>query len=297
MSKPIVTNLVLLLIALIWGFGFVPQRLGMDYLGPAAFNGLRFLLGALSLLPVLCLSRSVNIESLFNWPTLRLSLLLGSILFAGATFQQISIQFTSLANVGFITGLYVIVVPIIGFFIGYRYKIIVWLGGFIAIAGLYLMTGSNGAIALKGDVLALIGSVFWAIHMLVLAKKAAQHNQLVLAFYQFLFCGLLSVLVASGFEDRLLPEVATGYIWALLNGIIVVGVAFTLQVFVMEHAEPFAASLILALEAVFGAIAGYLIFDEQLAAAGLVGALMMFMGCVLAQLPGSQSKVVKSEGA
>ena len=293
MNKPIITNLVLLLIAVVWGFGFVPQRLGMDYVGPAAFNGMRFLLGAISLLPVLCLSKSVSLESVFNWPTLRLSLLLGGILFGGASFQQISIQFTSLANVAFITGLYVIVVPIIGFFIGYKYKLIVWIGGFIAIAGLYLMTGSNGAIALKGDLLALVGAVFWAIHMLVLAKKAAKYNQLVLAFYQFLFCGLFSVLVATGFEDRILPEVAAGYVWPLLNGIIVVGVAYTLQVFVMQHAEPFAASLILALEAVFGAIAGYFIFNEQLAVAGLMGALMMFMGCILAQLPGSQSKTAK----
>jgi drug/metabolite transporter (DMT)-like permease len=296
-SKPIVINLALLLIALIWGVGFVPQRLGMEYVGPAAFNGMRFLLGALSLLPVLFLNKSVSLQSLFNWPTLRLSLVLGALLFAGASFQQISIQFTSLANVAFITGLYVIVVPIIGFFIGYRYSIIVWFGGFVAIAGLYLMTGSNGAIALKGDILALLGAVFWAIHMLVLAIKAAKYNQLVLAFYQFLFCGLFSILIAAGFEDRLLPEVAAGYIWPLLNGIIVVGVAYTLQVFVMQHAEPFAASLILALEAVFGAMAGYFIFNEQLGAAALVGAVMMLVGCTLAQLPGSQAKISKMEAS
>jgi drug/metabolite transporter (DMT)-like permease len=294
-SKPIVTNLVLLLIALIWGVGFVPQRLGMDYVGPVAFNGMRFLLGSICLLPVLCLSKSVSLESLFNWPTLRLSVLLGCILFAGATLQQISIQFTSLANVAFISGLYVIVVPIIGFFIGYKYKLIVWFGGFIAIAGLYLMTGSNGAVALKGDLLALLGAVFWAVHMLVLAKKAAKYNQLVLAFYQFLYCGLFSVLLAAGFEDHLLPDVAAGYIWPLLNGVIVVGVAYTLQVFVMQHAEPFTAALILALEAVFGAMAGYFFFNEQLAAAALVGALMMLVGCTLAQLPGSQAKISKMQ--
>ena len=295
MGKPIVTNLVLLLIALIWGFGFVPQRLGMDYVGPAAFNGMRFLLGAISLLPVLFLSKSVSLESLFNWPTLRLSSLLGGILFAGASLQQISIQFTSLANVAFISGLCVIVVPIIGFFIGYKYKLVVWIGGFVAIAGLYLMTGSNGAIALKGDLLALLGAVFWAIHLLLLAKKAAKYNQLVLAFYQFLLCGLLSVLLAAGFEDRLLPEVAAGYIWPVLNGVIVVGLAYTLQVFVMQYAEPFSASLILALEAVFGAMAGYLIFNEQLATAALLGALMIFVGCTLAQSSGSQSKASKME--
>jgi drug/metabolite transporter (DMT)-like permease len=211
-------------------------------------------------------------------------------LFGGATFQQISIQYTSLANVAFITGLYVIVVPIIGFFIGYRYKLIIWIGGLIAILGLYLMTGSNGAIALKGDILALIGAVFWALHLLVLARKAGDHNQLVLAFYQFLLCGLLSFCVAIGFEDRLLPTTVEGFMWPVVNGVLVVGIGYTLQVMVMEHAEPFAASLILALEAVFGAIAGYFIFDEHLVAAALMGALLMLVGCALAQLPNAETK-------
>ena len=289
MKNPIITNLSLLLIALIWGLGFVPQRLGMEYVGAAAFNALRFGLGAFTLLPILILSRSINLKVLTDPDTIKLGISLGGLLFCGAIFQQLSIKFTSLANVAFITGLYVIVVPMIGFFIGYKYKLIVWFGGLIAITGLYLMTGSNGNVALKGDLLALIGAIFWAVHLLVLAKKAANHNQLVLAFYQFLFCAILSAIVSIGFEDRLLPEVVEGYIWPVLNGVIVVGFAYTLQVVVMEYAEPFSASLILSLEAVFGALAGYYVFSEQLANAALVGAAMMLLGCVLAQLPGSQA--------
>ena len=153
------------------------------------------------------------------------------------------------------------------------------------------MTGGSFELALKGDLLALVGAVFWAVHLLVLAMKAGQHNQLVLAFYQFTVCAVLSVLAALLMEDRVLPEQTIGYLWPLLNGVIVVGVAYTLQVIVMEHADPFAASLILALEAVFGALAGYIIFAEILGLSGLVGAVLMLVGCILAQLPDSQKEV------
>lgn len=288
MKSPLAINLVLLFIALVWGFGFVPQRLGMDYLGPAAFNAMRFFLGALTLLPLLLLQKTITAGDFYRPGTLALGIVLGGLLFGGAFFQQVSIQYTSLANVAFITGLYVIVVPIIGLFIGYRYGAIVWSGGLIAIAGLYLMTGGSTELALRGDVLALIGSIFWAVHLLVLAKKAGQHNALVLAFYQFLNCAIFSLCAALIMEDRILPEQAAGYLWPAINGILVVGVAYTLQVLVMDKADPFAASLIFALEAVFGAIAGYLIFNEALGLAALAGAAMMMLGCLLAQMPSGE---------
>jgi drug/metabolite transporter (DMT)-like permease len=288
MKSPIAINLVLLFIAFIWGFGFVPQRLGMDYLGPAAFNAMRFALGALTLLPLLILQKSTSLADCLRPGTLVLGMVLGGLLFGGAFFQQVSIQYTTLANVAFITGLYVIIVPIIGLFIGYRYGPIVWSGGFIAIIGLYLMTGGSTELALQGDILALVGSIFWALHILVLAKLAGQHNMLVLAFYQFINCAIFSLCTAFFTESHLLPAEAIGYLWPALNGFIVVGVAYTLQVLVMEKADPFAASLIFALEAVFGAIAGYLIFTEALGLAALAGAAMMMLGCILAQMPGGE---------
>ncbi|NNC98993.1 MAG: DMT family transporter [Gammaproteobacteria bacterium] len=291
MNKPLVTNLTLLLIAFIWGVGFVPQRIGMDFMGPAAFNALRFALGAVTLVPLLVVHKSVSLQAMLCRPTLGLGVVLGALLFGGALFQQFSLQYTSLANVAFITGLYVILVPLIGFFIGYKYRVIVWIGGLIGITGLYLMTGTSTELALQGDLLALVGAVFWAMHLLVLAKKSGNHNQLVLAFYQFIVCAIFSVVVALVSEDHLLPYVAEGYLWAVLNGVLVVGGGYTLQVLVMEHAEPFVASLILALEAVFGALAGYLVFSEQLGKAALLGAVMMLLGCVLAQLPGTSSAV------
>ena len=190
----------------------------------------------------------------------------------------------------FITGLYVIIVPLIGYFLGHRYKLIVWIGGFLAILGMYLMNDPSDQVSLWGDFLALLGAVFWAIHLLVLSEKSGQHNQLVLAFYQFAFCALLSLAAALAFEPQGIPIDQQSLLWPMVNGVLVVGVAYTLQVWVMEHAEPFLASLILALEAVFGAWFGYVFFDESLLMAGLLGAGLMLLGCLLAQLPNTQRK-------
>jgi len=284
MKSVVSANLVLLLIAVIWGFGFVPQKLGMQYLGPAAFNALRFALGALTLVPVMWLIRSIAMPDLLDRATLMMGCLLGFLLFIGAFLQQLSLQYTSVANVSFITGLYVIVVPLIGYFLGYRYGLIVWTGGLIAILGLYLMSGGGDAGALKGDLIAMVGAVVWAIHMMVIAEKAAQFKQIVLSFFQFLFCALFSLCVAAFFEQKILPADAIGYLWPLVNGVVVVGVAYTLQVIVMDRADPFAAALILSLEAVFGALAGYLWLSEKMSTIALIGAAMMLFGCVLAQL-------------
>ncbi len=284
MKNPIVVNLCLLLIALIWGFGFVPQRLGMEYVGAGAFNALRFAIGAITIAPLLILMKSVAWSNLRDPATLKVGFILGLLLFFGATFQQISIKYTSLANVSFITGLYAIIVPMIGFFMGYRYAVMVWVGGIVAIIGLYLMTGQSTELSLWGDFLALIGAVFWALQLLVLARLSDEQEQLSLAFYQFVVCAAFSALIAVGYEGLLFPATFDGYFWPLINGVIVVGGAYTLQVIVLKHAEPFAASLILSLEAVFGALGGYLVFTERLGAAALVGAVMMLLGCLLVQI-------------
>lgn len=294
MKKQILVNLVLLFIAVIWGVGFVPQKLGMEYLGPAAFNALRFALGALTLVPVMLLMRSVTRSDFINQSTLVMGFLLGSLLFGGALLQQISLQYTSIANVSFITGLYVIVVPSIGYFLGYRYGLIVWGGGIIAVIGLYLMTSGGDMGSLKGDLIATIGAVLWAMHLLVIAEKAANFNQIVLSFFQFVFCALLSLFVAAFYESKILPTEIAGYLWPLLNGIVVVGAAYTLQVIIMDHAEPFSAALILSLEAVFGALAGYFWLSEQLSLAALMGAAMMLLGCLLAQMPGTTKEKLEA---
>ncbi len=289
MKSTLAINLWLVLIALIWGFGFVPQKYGMDHFGPAAFNAWRFIFGAITLLPVMVLvSRKSTVTPVFA--TIKLGVLLGALLFMGALLQQIALMHTSVANVAFITGLYVIVVPVIGLCLGSRYPVIVWLGGIMAIVGLYLMTGGVDSPTLKGDLVALAGAVAWAVHIILLARNAGSHPQITLAATQFFFCALFSLAFAIMFETVLVPTSMAAFSWPLLNGVVVVGIAYTLQVFVMDRAEPFSASIILSLEAVFGALAGYWVFDESFTAAASVGAGFMLIGCVLAQLPRVEKK-------
>lgn len=284
MNTKLAVNGWLLIIAIIWGLGFVPQKIGMDYLGPAAFNAMRFAFGAMTLLPVIWWLRRRSTYPATK-ATVMLGAALGFLLFVGALLQQLALLHTSVANVAFITGLYVIVVPVIGFFLGLRYAAVVWSGGLVAIVGLYLMTGGMQGASVKGDSIALIGALIWAAHIMVLSRLAGQHPQVRLSAYQFAFCTLFSLVYAYLMEDRLLPVETIGYLWPLLNGVIVVGVAYTLQVIVMDKADPFAAALILSLEAVFGALAGYWVFNESVTAAALSGAGLMLLGCVLAQIP------------
>ena len=283
MNKNLAVNLILLLVAAIWGIGFIPQKLGMNYMSASAFNAMRFALGAVTLIPVMMYMASVTMRDVKNSSTVLLGSIVGALLFFGALMQQISLQYTSVANVAFITGLYTIMVPLIGFFLGYRYTAIVWFGGSLAIIGLYLIAGGGTELSLKGDLIALVGALFWAIHLLVLVKRAGPHQVLVLAFYQFVFCAFFSLVFSLVYEDSLLPTQNVGYLWPVLNGFIVVGIAYTLQVIVLPQAEPFAASMILALEAVFGALAAYFVFAERLGMAGILGAGLMLLGCILAQ--------------
>ncbi|MEM7360131.1 MAG: DMT family transporter [Pseudomonadota bacterium] len=275
----------LVLIAIIWGVGLVPLRLGVDYLGPAAFNALRFAFAAVTLVPVLALNHEIDRKVMLDRSTLLIAFVLGGLLFGGASFQLVSLRYTSLANVAFITAMYVTIVPAIGFFIGYKYRALIWAGVALAIVGLYLMADLDSALMLRGDVFALIGALFWAIHLLVLAKWAAGLNRLVLVFYSFVFCALISLLVATLAEESLLPGAPLGYLWPLLNGVVVIGLCYTLQVLMMEFAEVFAASMILSLFSVFAAIAGYFVFGEQLAMTAMLGAALILGGCLLAQWP------------
>ena len=281
------TNAVLIFVSFLWGLGFVPQRLGLDTFEPMAFNAWRFLFGAITLIPILFLVARTHAD-LKQADAVGKGAFLGALLTFGAGLQQISIGMTTIANVAFITGFYVIFVPIIGFVMGYRYQFITWLGAAFAIAGLAMLSGFAGEFRLDGDTIALVGAVFWAFHLLAITKFVQGRNEYVLAFYQFLFCALFSASLSFAFEDAILPARADGFIWSSLNGIFVVGIAYTLQVAVLKHADPFVASIIFSLETVFGALAGYLFFQEVLGLSGIVGASLMLVGCILAQLPKRQ---------
>lgn len=292
-------NLLLLLTAAIWGFGFVAQVLGMNYLGPFAFIGARFLLGALSLLPVIWyLQRRQNPERPSTGYLLFASCVLGTILFVASSFQQVGLLYTTASNAGFITGMYMIFVPIFGLMLGMATGLITWAGCLIAALGLYLLGVDDQYQVGYGDLLQLAGASIWALHILAIDHFTKHAPGLLLACGQFVVCAVLGILVSVIFSNEttsidLLMAAGPTLIYA---GIITVGVAYTLQVIAQAKANPVHAGIILSLEAVFGAIGGYLILDEWLNARQLIGCGLMLLGMILSQLASAKPTAGEASG-
>lgn len=284
-SKKLQADLMLLLVATIWGFAFVAQRLGMESLGPFGFNALRFMLGACSLIPLLLFFKAP--ESHCNKALLKSGLIAGGVLFAGASFQQAGLVYTTAGNAGFITGLYIILVPLLGLFIGQTTNINTWIGGLFAVGGLYLLSFQDLSAINFGDILELLGAACWAAHVLIIAKLAPKLDNLRLAISQFVICALLSGIVALFIEaDSFTVENAVSS-WAPIAyaGLISVGIAYTLQIFAQKHAPPAHAAIIMSLEAVAAAFGGWLMLNEQFSTAGIIGCSLMLVGMLVSQLP------------
>ena len=285
-SKTLKAEVLLLLAAVIWGFAFVAQRIGMDHVGPFTYNGVRFMLGALSLLPLLWLGRRSTTPVGAGGGRLILGggLLAGLILFAGASLQQVGIVHTTAGKAGFITGLYVVIVPALGLLWGHRTPWSTWAGTALAVAGLYLLTLTEDLSLAEGDGLVLIGAFFWAGHVLLIGWLSGRHIEpVLLACLQFIVCAVLSLAVAVVTEPITLRGLWGGALPILYGGLLSVGVAYTLQVVAQRDAPPAHAAIILSLETVFAALGGWLLLNEILSGRGLIGCALMFTGMLLSQ--------------
>lgn len=278
-------DLLMLLTAAIWGSTFVAQRLGMEEIGPFLYTGLRFGLGALVLLPLLLYRPAGSAAPApLSRPLLLGGALLGLVLTCGINLQQVGLLFTSVTNSGFITGLYVIMVPLLGLLIGQRAAPGTWAGAALAVLGMGLLSiGANFSVA-PGDWLQLAGAVVWGVHVLLVGALASRHDPIRIAFLQFVTCALLSLLLAALLEDIDPAAILRAGPAILYGGVIAVGIGFTLQVVAQKHAIASHAAIILSLEAVFAALAGALLLDESLPARGYLGAALMFAGMLVAQL-------------
>lgn len=293
-------DVLLFITAAIWGLAFVAQRVGMEHVGPLTFNGIRFALGALALVPltlVMQRNRTATTEGVTFKRMLLGGIPLGIALFAGATLQQVGLAGPQLAEfgfeastagkAGFITGLYVVFVPIFGLALAQRPGLGTWIGCGLAVVGMYLLSVTSGISISFGDLLVLIGAFFWAGHVLLIGKLSPGMDAVdavKLSTAQFATCAILSLLCALFTEEITLSGVAGAGPAILYGGLMSVGVAYTLQVVAQRDAQPAHAAIILSLESVFAVIGGCLMLDEVLTVRALIGCGLMLAGMVLSQL-------------
>jgi drug/metabolite transporter (DMT)-like permease len=284
-------DLLLLLTAGIWGFAFVAQRAGMEHIGPFLFNGIRFAMGSAILLP-LVIFRGSSIPPKQKFMPIGDGLAAGVVLFAGASLQQIGLVYTTAGNAGFVTGLYVILVPVIGLMLGQRAGWRTWLGGVLATGGMFLLSASGSARMTRGDLLVLAGAVFWALHIQIISRYMKRRDALPLAVLQFGTCSLLSLGCAMVLERISAEAVLRAAVPLLYGGLVSVGIAYTLQVVAQKKAHPAHAAIIMSLETVFALFGGWLVLHEKVSVQGAAGGLLMLSAMVISAIGQYRGKKV-----
>ncbi|HKM00835.1 MAG TPA: DMT family transporter, partial [Sedimentibacter sp.] len=250
-SKEIRSVFILLLTAAIWGFAFVAQRVGMEHMGAFTFNGIRFALGSISLLPVIYFfgkktdnDKEEKIDADFK-TTLKAGMIAGTILFIAASLQQFGLIYTTAAKAGFITSLYIVLVPILGIFLKQKTHYTTWIGAIVAVIGLYFLSINENFTIEFGDFLEIIGAFFWAAHIQVIGKFVEKIDAIKLSSVQFATCSLLSLITAFIFEDVNLSGISNALVPLLYGGIMSAGVAYTLQAVGQKFAKPSHAAIAL----------------------------------------------------
>jgi drug/metabolite transporter (DMT)-like permease len=284
MSKRLRSDLILLLTAVIWGSAFVAQRVAAEYIGVFLFNALRFLLGAALLLPFADLKRNLNRQNILG------PVLAGIILFTASALQQAGLQYTTAGNAGFITSLYVVLVPLL-LVIFFRQPVrwLVWPAvGLAMIGALLLSTGGKSFRLAPGDGLELIGATVWALHVIVVDHFSKRMKALTLSVGQFIVAAALNLIVGLAFESHTLPGVVTVWWTVAYIAIFSTAIGYTLQIVGQRHAPATDAALIMSLESVFAAFFGALLLAEGLNAVQVIGCGLILGGVVLAQIRPAQ---------
>ena len=284
------SNILLIITAMLWGFAFVAQRSGMEFVGPFTFNAVRFTLGGISLIPLLLLNKR---RKFINEPHLPLSsnkillrggIIAGIILFFGASLQQGGMVYTTAGKAGFITGLYIILVPILGIMFKQKTSSAIWLGALIASAGLYLLSVQENFSIGLGDLLVLASAFFWGLHVLVISRFSPKTDPIQLAFFQFMLCAFFSLIASLIIETSTFQNIIDASVPILYAGVVSVGIGYTLQIIAQRDAHPSRAAIIMSLEAVFALIGGWIILDESIPLRGLIGCGLMLTGMIISQV-------------
>lgn len=288
---------MLVLTAFIWGTAFVAQSMGMDYLGPFTFNGVRSLIGGAALLPCIAflkLLNGKNAAASINGN--RKDLLIGGIacgllLFAATSLQQIGIQYTTAGKAGFITAFYIVIVPVLGIFLRKRIGWKVWIAVVIALFGLYFLCITEHFTVGKGDILIFVCALIFSLHILVIDRFSPKVDGVKMSCIQFFVCGIASMPFMFVLETPRLGAMLEGWMPLMYAGVLSCGVAYTLQIIGQKNVNPAVASLILSLESCFSVLAGWIVLGERLSRREFAGCVLMFAAIILAQLPEKERQI------
>ena len=303
MSKRAISNILLLITAIIWGSAFVAQKAGTA-LEPFTYNGIRTFIGGIALLPVIAFMSGRKSADRASGQSRELSdnaptgskkdliiggILCGIILAFGSNLQQIGMDLgTDAGKAGFITALYIVLVPVIGILVGKKIRPIIWVCVLIGAVGFYFLTmaGRSTGFSLEmGDLILLLGAIAFACHILVIDHFSPKVDGVKLSCLQFFVAGGLTIILMFIFESPSLPAILECWFPILYAGVISAGIGYTLQIIAQKHAQPSEASLIMSLESVFAVITGAIILHERMSMMELIGCVVIFLAVILSQLP------------
>lgn len=287
--KAIRSGFLLLLAAFIWGIAFVAQSVGMEHLGPFSFGMARFFLGSIVLLPLVVFRRRQNrkkgIKAAGKKITWMAGICCGLALGVATSFQQMGLKYTTVGKAGFITTLYIIIVPIFGVFLKKKVRGRVWICAGIAAVGMYLLCMSESLHIGKGDLLVFVCAILFSIHILVIDYFSPLADGVEISCIQFLTAGVFSLVMMLLFEHPQITDFMVSWLPIAYAGIMSSGVAYTLQIIGQKDMDPTAASLLLSMESTFSVLAGWVILNQKLTLRELAGCALMFIAVILVQLP------------
>lgn len=285
-AKKIGSSMLLTLTALIWGVAFVAQSVGMDYVGPYTFNAARFIIGGIVLLPVVFLFNRKKEKRQSIKTGMAGGLCCGACLSVASTLQQVGILYSdSVGKVGFITSLYIILVPLLGIFLRKKVTANVWISVVIAAIGMYLLCITDSFSLHLGDSLVLLCAIAFSIHILVIDYFSPKADGVLISCIQFFVAGMFCTVLTILFEEPTIENLLEAKVPVLYAGVLSSGVAYTLQVVAQKNIEPAIASLIMSLESVFSLIAGVVILGQLLSGKEMIGCMLVFVAIILTQLP------------
>lgn len=292
MKQQIKSSLILLLTATIWGVAFVAQSVGMEYIGPFTFNAIRCVLGGLVLIPVILVLKKKKETGAENqekedkktlWTG---GIACGVILCIASNLQQFGIMEASVGKSGFFTALYIVMIPVIGIFIGKRPGIKLWFCVALAVLGMYLLCMKDGSFTIeRADIMLLLCALAFSFHILVVDYFSPKVDGVKMSCIQFLVCGALSAVGMIFTETPDISNIQAAWLPLLYAGLLSCGVGYTLQIVGQKGINPVIASLIMSLESVISALAGWVILEQVLSLKEIIGCVLMFVAIIITQIP------------